>query len=399
MSNYPLREDPGTGFILSLIAGVFVASQSVLLLPFWMGVTIDFFSFSEAQGGWVATLQLGAGSLATLAIAPFVHRVEKHKVFAFGFLLSILGNGVSITSIGLESTTLLFAGRLLSGVGEGSLMAIIGAAAAGTPKPIKTFAIMNSAVALVAAGIYFASPYLLTIMGASGVFAIMLVATCIGLPFVRYFAQGTSQTVQMAAVQPDSQTGGFSVSSLLALFIFGLLACVIGGTFAFSQRIGVNNIGLDMESIGMTLGVASILTVIGPLLASRLGNRMGIRVPVFLAIGAYGVVALSFSTAQVAWLFVAAVIGHAITAGFATTFLAGFLASWDSSGRVVAAAPAFGGFGNALGPSMMAAALPLMPGYQAIGLVAVMVLSLVGVSFFVLTHLIDHSLFQMETQS
>ena len=63
----------------------------------------------------------------------------------------------------------------------------------------------------------------------------------------------------------------------------------------------------------------------------------------------------------------------------------------DNSGRVAAAGPAFAGIGSAVGPTIMAIAIPCLPGYQAIGWVTLFLLIIVGSGFLTLTLSIDRN--------
>ena len=360
---------------IALIAGNCVASQSILLMPFLMGTGIDTFGLSEPQGGWLASTQLAAISVATLVVAPLVHRIDRRRVFICGLLLSILSNGISILSVSMGSVTVLFLSRALCGTGEGILIAMVFAVAAGTARPIKTFAAMNCGAAVFAALIYLTSPYLMLALGSSALFAMMLATALLSMPLARWVSVVSSSKGQYPA---STSSRGYSRQAITALLMFGLFACVVGGTFAFAQRIGINSVGLGLERIGLIIGVAAILTISGPWLASLLGGRIGQSIPIISSVVIYAGVALCFAFADSQQMFIAAVLLHAVVAAFATTFLSAFLASLDASGRVAAAGPAFAGMGSAAGPSIMAFVIPLLPGYQAIGWVGLFLLLIVG---------------------
>ena len=353
-----------------------------------MGVSIDTFGLSEQQGGLLASTQLAAISLATLVVAPLVHRINRRRVFICGLLLSILSNGISILSVSMGSVTVLFLSRALCGTGEGFLIAIVFAIAAGTARPIKTFAVINYGAVGFAALIYLTSPYLMLTLGSSALFAMMLATALLSMPLSRW----------VSAVSPSkgeypvsTSLRGYSRQSIVALLMFGLFACVMGGTFAFAQRIGINSIGLGLERIGLIIGVAAILAISGPWLASLLGSRIGQSIPIISSVIIYTGVVFCFAFADSQWMFIAAILLHAVIAVFATTFLSAFLASLDVSGRVAAAGPAFAGMGSAAGPSIMAFAIPWLPGYQAIGWVGLFLLFIVGSGFLALTLPIDRN--------
>ena len=375
-------------FYIALIAGNCVASQSVLSLPFWMGASIDTFGLSEQQGGWLASTQLAAISLATLLVAPMVHRIDRRRIFLCGLLLSILSNVGSIFSVSLGSVSFMFISRALCGTGEGILIAIVFAAAAGTDRPIGTYALMNCGAAVFAALFYFTSPYLMLAYGTSTLFAMMLATALLSIPLARRVSAVSSSNEEYPV---STSLRGYSRQSIAALFMFGLFACVVGGTFAFAQRIGINSAGLGIESIGLIIGVAAILTISGPWLASLLGSRIGLSIPIISSVMVYAGVALCFAFADNLQMFIVAVLGHAVTGAFAMTFLSAFLASLDVSGRVAAAGPAFAGMGSAAGPSIMAFAIPWLPGYQAISWVGLFLLSIVGGGFLALTLPIDRN--------
>ena len=375
-------------FYIVLIAGNCVATQSVLLLPFWMGASIDTFGLSEQQGGWLASMQLGTISLATLATAPVVHRVDRRRIFLFSLLFSVLSNGLSIFSISLASVAILFLSRALCGIAEGILIATVFAIAARTAKPIRVFAMMNGAAAVFSASIYFTSPYLIAPFGSSALYAMMLSTALLSIPLAHRISMISGAKEQRSTAASPL---GYSRQSIAALIMYGLFACAIAGTFAFSQRIGVNSVGLGIERIGLIIGVASILMISGPWLANLLGDRFGQRIPIMASVILYSGVALCFAFAVTQQMYIAAVLGHAVIAAFATTFLSAFLASLDNSGRVAAAGPAFAGIGSAAGPTIMAIAIPCLPGYQAIGWVTLFLLIIVGSGFLTLTLSIDRN--------
>ena len=377
-------------FYLALIAGNCVASQSVLLLPFLMGTSIDTFDLSEPQGGWLASTQLAVISLATLAVAPLVHRINRRRTFLCALLLSVIGNGSSILSISMGSVTQLFFSRALCGAGEGILIAVVFAAAAGTTRPIRTFAVMNCGSAVFAALIYFSSPYLFVQFGSSTLFAMMLATALLTIPLANQVSIVSSAIAQYSV---SISLPGYSLRSIAALVLLSLFACVAGGTFAFAQRIGINGAGLDLEKIGLIIGSATLLTIAGPWLANLLGSRFGQSIPIITSVAAYAGVAICFAYANNLLIFTLAVLGHALTGAFAATFLSAFLASLDASGRVAATGPAFVAMGSAAGPIIMAIALPWLPGYQAIGWVGVLLLVIVGSGFLTITLPIDRKHF------
>ena len=380
------------GFYSALIVGFFVAAQGAILLPFWMGTTVDTLSLSESRGGWLATAQLGTAALATIATAALITRINKRWVYVVALLGAAAGNGLSALATWWEALGLLFACRMLAGLGEGMLIAVVTAFAAETVKPIRTFALMNGLGALIAALIFLTSPYLIAPYGAAAIYSMMSAMALLALPFVVLLQLPPSLVGSKSFQVAGRQRRGraiFSSQGWLGLMMFGLFACVNGGTYAFAQRIGVNSVGLDLEQIGSIIAIAAALMVSGPWLANCLGGRLGQTIPLMSCVSLYSLIALSFAFANSEWLFVLAMLSHAVITGFTATFVSAFFVTLDASGRLVAAAPGFSSIGVAVGPTVMGTMIPHFPGYQAIAWVALVLLAIVGVGFMKLTLAVD----------
>ena len=358
-------------FLLALILGFYVGVQGIALLPFWMGIVVDNFDVNERTAGGLATLQLSILAVASLLLSSAVHRINRKSFIQLGIVLSVIGNILSICAFSIQSLTLLFYARAITGAGEGITVATISALAAGTANPIRTFAYLNGSMAIVAGIVFLTSPILVQYFAASGFFGVMMFAGFLAFIFSRYISE---QTTIVHKTELDWNLG---LRSWIVLFLFGLFATVTGGVWAFAERVGTNSVSLSLQTIGIFIAIAAFAAPLGPVLANYIGTQYGRTLPVTCSVVLYAGVAFTFGFAINNPMFLIGTMGHAIVAVFATTYLSAYFAYLDPSGRVAAASPAFNSIGNALGPTVMAYSLSYGKGYQALSWTAFILLSIV----------------------
>lgn len=381
---------PKHEYLLSsaLMLGFFAGAQGIALLPFWLGASIDSFDLSDSAGGWLGSVQLGTGALVSFAVALIIHRMDRRRLLRTGAAVSILGNACAIASLNADLLEFFYVGRAVAGLGDGVILATVCAAAAGTHNPIRMFALMNGAFAVIAGVFYLSSPPFIVSHGATAIFAFMMLMTLAAAAFSSCVPKHPTDSPGSAPAALAAPAG-FAGISWLGLTMFGLFAVVTGGVWAYVERIGLHRIGLALDRIGVIIAIAAMLFVVGPYLADRIGMRFGHVVPLGAIFVAYGIVALAFTIAATPLLYVLAVIGHAVTCGYSTTFISALFAEMDASGRVAGASPAFNSIGNAMGPSTMGATAGLLPDYQNIGITALVLLSIVTPCFLMIGNHLD----------
>jgi len=149
---------------------------------------------------------------------------------------------------------------------------------------------------------------------------------------------------------PHAHKSLFSITSffmLAAMFVFALRDM---SGWAFVERIGLD-VGYSGSEIGMLLSAQAVLGISGPMIASIIGSRFGLKIPLAIGIATSGLVyfvMLLLPTSKVAYTTSAMFIG--CTYFYTLSYLTALAAELDSQGRIVAASGGFLSAGVALGP-------------------------------------------------
>ena len=372
--------------IFALLPGYLTGMQGIALLPFCIGSIIDSFDVSQGVAGGLATIQLGILAFVSLFLSSIINRVNRRWFLFIGTSISIFGNFLSIIAVVTQSIILLFVARMLTGFGEGVAVATISAVAASTVNPTRTFAYMNGYGVIIIGCVFLTSPALIESYGASGLFGIMMSIGIIAIASVSYVPNTKTSN---DSISKNNLNWNFGLKPWLCLLLIGAIAIATGGVWAFAERVGVQNVGLPLQNVGVMIAVAAFVTPIGPIMANLIGNRFGRTLPVTTGLALYILVAFVFAYTADPALFFIGVVGHSIVSVFLGTYLAGFFSFLDPSGRVVAASLSFTSVGNAIGPSIMAFAMVYGSGYEALGWTALFLLSLTIVCFFPILWEID----------
>ncbi len=161
---------------------------------------------------------------------------------------------------------------------------------------------------------------------------------------------------QYAVEQPESDEHPhahqnlFSVTSLLMLSAMFLFAMRDMSGWAFVERIGLD-VGYTPGEIGLLLSIQALVGISGPFIASVIGSRFGLKIPLTIGIIGSGLVyflMLLMATSQLAYTATAMFIG--CTYFYTLAYLTALAAELDSKGRIVAASGGFLSAGVACGP-------------------------------------------------
>ncbi|MBA3069270.1 MAG: MFS transporter [Hyphomonas sp.] len=291
---------------------------------------------SEAQAGQVGSINI-YGAAAGALVSVFLVRRIPWKILATACLVILIG--IDIGSIAIQTFDLLLPVRAAHGFAGGILTGSAFAVIARTANPDRTFGMLLFVqFGLGGLGVMVLPP-LAPLYGTQALFlslALFSAVTLLMLPFLSSYPPQDVKTEKPAAVRwtPFLLTLG-------AIFVFqaanmGLLAYII--------RLGLSY-GLDRAYVSTTLGLATWIALLGPLLVMVFGLKFG-RFPLLLwsmVLTLAGTAVFHFSGNLLAYLI--ANCGTGITWGFVMPYLFGMTAEFDKAGR----AAAFGGFVSKLG--------------------------------------------------
>ena len=325
------------------VAAITVALLGGNALPLLVGAVVEGMGLDESQASFMGGVEIGAMALSTLLLAPWMATLSR-RVLALGGALAVASAfGVSVLASGFEALTVL---RGVAGVGEGCVLAAFNAAVASCVDPDRFYARVAVFASLVAAVLLAVIPYPTARWAHQGAFATVAVVAALSMPLLLWLPGVPMSYLKRATAGASRVRSGRVLAVLCAA---GAINVGQGAIWAFGERIG-NHVQMSTDSIGLTLGVATIAGISGGALAARVGTRFGRTVPVLGGLALLGLSGAAVAVSQNAAQFVTAQIAFACAFLFATPYLMGTAAALDRQGRVAAAAGGTSLLGGAIGP-------------------------------------------------
>lgn len=361
---------------VAVIVAAMLGEYSLLIMPFIVTAMMQGFGTTEAVSGNLVSAQLVAMGLAGIGVSYALRVVPARVIVVVSAIAIVVANGVCAIGAG---TTALVIGRCLTGLGEGSLMAAAGAIAAGVPNAHRLYSILGFVIAGVAAAALVATPLLLQVVGARGVFwlltcsPIAVLATFEGLP--ASMATGSAAPVRSALRIPGA---------LPVLISFGLLWVGASALWVFAELIGTAS-GLTLPQVGTYLAIGQVAGLLGPILAARYGKWVGLRVSIVIGnvVMALGGLAMVYGHGPIGYAGGAAAMSIAIM--FLTPCYRTLMATFDVAGRVVALSVAFYTFGFGLAPALVGIIHDPTSGYGSVAVLATLAFAVAAGLAFVLS--------------
>ena len=335
-----------------------------------VGGVAERFDLSAGGAGLVSVLQFASMSAVALVLMLTVHRVDRRKVALMAISLTLVADAVAAFS---SQWSWFLASRVAMGLGEGALLTIGSAAAAGSLKPQRTFSLVTLGYVLVASAIFLSWPDLHDRFGGISVFYIVLIGAAIGAPFL--FA------LPRLEVRPESATEARgSVWRPFPWILVGI-ACLYMGVnslWAFSERMGVS-LGLDHHSIVKAFLAVAALTWIGPIAANFWQRRQGYRKPIVFGVLVQALACFLFGSAQSYGMFFVSFVILNIALLYLVPIYRALTAVLDPTGRLAAGSIVVQTVSTAIGPFIASLALLAGGGYFWVGVYATVLALLSGI--------------------
>ena len=330
--------------VLGAIGVMVMVPMFFLVMPIYVGALADDFGFTNAQIGYLISIELGSGALASLTALFWLRKLNwRHMLFV---LLAVLGaaNLISIQAGGSYEELLFI--RATAGFAAGAMMAIALAALGDTRNQDRNFALGIVAQLTVSGSLLLVLPLFVVRWGAASVFMVFLAACVIAMPLVRLVP---------AAGKTPSVTRITERRSLLPLWgLAGSAAIFIGqsAVWAFIERMG-SVAGLSPRTIGIALGVSVFAGIGGAFSAFWLADRKGRLMPMVVAMIGEVICLLFLLGGFTTAIFFAVVIVYSVFWNFWVPYQMSVVAVTDVSGRFIALITFFQAVGIAVGPAMV----------------------------------------------
>ena len=333
-----------TAAILLSCAGIFM----VFGMPFFVGGLISELGFTQAQANLISSAEIAGMALSSLLGAAWIGRFNWRHVALFALFAVLAGN---LFSFYVENFQALVATRFITGlVGHGTAFALGVAAIGNTSQPDRNFGFTIASQVAMGALTALIVPKTIAIYGIAGMCAPAAILAVVAMAFIpRLATSGHAQT-------PDSNQSkrtGILILPLLGLLVMIIWQMGVGPFFNNLVPYGIS-IELDPSDIGTALFLSTGLSIIGPLTASALANKINRNVPVCIALTAQLLIILSFQ-GDITWIgFTIRAILFQTAWNFTGPFLMGMIANLDESGRYSVLIPASQLGGIALGHAVIA---------------------------------------------
>ncbi|WP_234744703.1 MFS transporter [Burkholderia sp. WTPI3] len=318
---------------------VFAAITPLLLLvaPAVAGQLATQLGLSASQIGTYFFVELGAFSLATVPSYLWLGRVDARRVAACA--IALFGAGNLLTAVWMPGFVALLALRAVTALGGGSLMVLCMTSAATSKNSDRVYGLWVVGQLIAGAIGLFVLPHVFVAFGLRALYVALAVLAVIAAPLSRGFP------ATLGARAASAQTTRDAASHTPRLYV----ALAIGSVWTFASRAAAQA-GLDPQSTGNVLAIASVMGIAGAALASCAGGRVARR-----AMLAAGYALLAASLVALAALphvsgYSAAIFAFKFAWTFVLPFILATVAQIDTSGRLVATLNFVIGAGLAAGP-------------------------------------------------
>jgi len=327
--------------LLAHVAGMI----DLVALPVWVGAAlIGQYHFSPTQAGAMVTAYLAAVVLASLIFAPRFHRHSPRRAATAGYALAALAFAAVPQASGWGAMAGLHA---LAGFGAGVGLSFTHGTIGRSARPHRLFAFVNMGLGLLAIGFLGAAQALIPQLGGGllfNIFAVLmaLAATASALAFPRGAAVGSPGQAATQRAMAMAPPVWWAIAGITLMTVCQSMF------FSFVERIGIER-GFGDRVVGVLIALGFV-NLLPPVLAAWLERRLPALRVGMVGVCTQAALALTVTLTTAFGPYAAAASVFVAVQIFTHTFIFGWLAQHDRSGRAVALTPAMLMSGAAIGP-------------------------------------------------
>ncbi len=329
-----------------------VGLLSLIALPFVVGANTASLGLDETRAGFLGTLEFAGVVVASLLVAPRIGHIDRRRIAMVGAAMVVTANVLCALFGRYEQLLML---RPFAGIGGGLALAAGNATVASADNPEEFASRMTLLFVALMVAIMFSFAELSSALGQTGVYWGLAVTVALLSPLLHWLPR---------APMPEEMEDPLHHKGHESLLSFGSIAVISAVLFfsmrdtmawAFTEAMGVSA-GYSPREVGRILGIQAVVGLAGPAIASIIGSRYGLRLPLVIGILCSGAVTVLVSqSAGHPMLFLCAAMFWTGSYFFTLSYLTALAAELDSEGRIVAAT------GSALMAGLAIA--PLIAGY------------------------------------
>ena len=261
--------------LFSGMAMLELGNLSSTLAPFNVGVISDGFMASSQESGLVVSLELFFAAIGALFFGASNLKGQK-LAFLGCFVVAVC---YYLASLSLNVTE-IFLIKSLSGLGCGMLIASGHSILAASKDPNRTYAIFTVFASCTGATlVYFSSIWIEE--GGYIKFFTNFIFIYLALSLSFFLARKSE-----SSAPEESNTNKRSRFYIFTCLILAVLFFEVpsSGIWAFMERFGVEDLGMEVSRVGEVISISIILSLIGPLFIGLVGNKIGRKVPILICL-------------------------------------------------------------------------------------------------------------------
>lgn len=328
---------------------VFAAITPLLLLvaPAVAGQLATQLGLSASQIGTYFFVELGAFSLATVPSYLWLGRIDARRVAAFA--IALFGAGNLLTALWMPGFVALLALRAVTALGGGSLMVLCMTSAATSENSDRVYGLWVVGQLIAGAIGLFVLPHVFAAFGLRALYVALAGLALLAAPLSRGFPSSLgartapAQHARGAAARTPQGSIVLAIGAVLTFYL------AIGSVWTFASR-AASEAGLDPQSTGNVLAIASVMGIAGAALASCAGGRLARRAMLTAGYALLAASLVALAVMRQAGGYSAAIFAFKFAWTFVLPFILATVAQIDTSGRLVATLNFVIGAGLAAGP-------------------------------------------------
>jgi predicted MFS family arabinose efflux permease len=352
--------------LLAINALSVVGNGCMAVQPIVVGAFVDRLGFSESQAGFVAAVEMAGVGVGLMFLVGLAHRLGLRRLACMGVATIAVANLLATL---IHQFEYMLLAQFVVGLGSSMVFSVYLTIGASEERPEHLFAIVN-AVSIAYSGVFLpVAPGILALGQLPGIFITLAVIAASASLLVQWLptVPGRQATETPPPLAPARLLLNWRVVSVLLMML--LLYTGHGAVWAYQERIGVG-VGMDVHRVGRWLGASMLFWgVLGSVLASRLGMRIGAIWPQVLSLGVSLIAAFLLVAGDTPVLFACASGLIALSWFYGLPYQMGLLAQYDRGGRLNLMGCMMTTGGAALGPAL-SAVLVGWKGHWTVGVLA-----------------------------
>ena len=355
-----VTEDEAVGSVSSramtaVVALAAIVSVTLLAAPGVVGTLISGLRFNPKQAGYTIAIEQACMSLAAIPALWWMPRFDRAFV---GRLCLCAAVATNLLCVGTHDFTAIAVFRGLTGIAEGSVMAMCLAVVATSRQRERNFALWAMGQLALGAIALLVLPRIAPAYRSPALFIALALLMTAALPMVQWLPRPPGASANALVGRPAVTAG--SAAALAAVLTFYL---AISGVWTYLERIGLQN-AIPPEAIARDLSIASVFGIGGCWCAAWLGSRLGRGWPLGVGYGLLLSAASMLATPVNAFRFAASAFAFLYAWTFSLPFLLAVVAARDPTGRLSPLINLMIGAGLGLGPTLYAVTLKTTPNFR-----------------------------------